>query len=103
MRTRRRIAVLTAAVGWLALAVHASAEAPGSAQTGPGPAVGPSSGAGSGGFDAPPTRRDEGLPIVLAAVLVGGLGSLHVRLLLDEPAARRTPARRGPGTVATGG
>ena len=46
-----------------------------------------------GRFDDPATRRDHGLPTALAAVLVAGVGSLLVRVLLAEPAARRrTPA-----------
>ena len=50
-----------------------------------------------GRLDNPPTPRDYGLPTALAAVLVAGVGSLIVRLLLAEPAARRrTPGSAGP-------
>ena len=53
----------------------------------------------------PPTRRGYGLPVALAAVLVGGVASLLVRVLLAEPAARRRapdPAGREPVTAGDG-
>ena len=103
MRTRPLafLALLAAVAFPLARAVPASAQPSRPGQTAATTAVGPSPGPGSGGFVAPPTRRDEGLPVVLAAVLAAGVGSLHVRLLLNEPAARRAVADPGRRTVAT--
>jgi plastocyanin len=58
----------------------------------------------TGSLPGADTGRDRGLPAVLAALLVVGIASMLVRVLLAEPAARRTgEASRGVRPVVVTG